>query len=302
MSHPLFGRVVIVALAFLFAALTSIPGRTQALVTGDFENLSLALDESFSGEAGTGTDTQVLDEFTLVPDDDTYTLWTTDIPTGGALMRNYFIEDYGSWSGFAYSNEQDTTTPGFTNDPFFQITNGFSAFAGGGAGPGQDNFGVAFGSDTTDLAEMPSIEMVGGARPISMKVTNTTWAAISMRDGDGFGKQFSTADDDYFLLTLRGTDAAGAEVGTPIEVYLADFRFGNASILDTWQEVDLAPLAEATRLHFQFASSDSDPTWGMNTPAYVAIDDIVTTAPEPVSALIAVALAMGLIGRPRRRR
>jgi hypothetical protein len=62
--------------------------------------------------------------------------------------------------------------------------------------------------------------------------------------------------------------------------------------------VDLTLLGAATRLTFGLSSSDNGP-FGMNTPAYFALDSLtVTPVPEP-GALALAGLAAGLGGITR---
>ena len=64
----------------------------------------------------------------------------------------------------------------------------------------------------------------------------------------------------------------------------------------SWHDMtlDLSSLSGAESLVFGLQSSDNDPVFGMNTPAYVAIDDLMesgpSTVPEPGS------LAMTFVG------
>ncbi|MFO0958794.1 MAG: DUF4465 domain-containing protein [Isosphaeraceae bacterium] len=105
---------------------------------------------------------------------------------------------------------------------------------------------------------------------------------------------------------MRGYNALGTLVGT-VEFYLADYRGANPAdwyVVNTWQTVNLASLAGATTLRFGITSSQNDPTYGVNTPAYFAADNFtfVTAVPEPASlALMAAGLAAVVaIGRARR--
>ena len=111
-----------------------------------------------------------------------------------------------------------------------------------------------------------------------------------MRDGDSFAKKFGGPtgnDPDYFRLTILGRDAANNSTGS-VEFYLADYRFANNSldyIVSQWTTVDLSSLgATTTSLQFALDSTDNDPVFGMNTPAYFAIDDVAFTSvvPEPL--------------------
>jgi hypothetical protein len=139
----------------------------------------------------------------------------------------------------------------------------------------------------------------------SVYVTNSTYAALSMRDGDSFSKQFGGDggdEPDWFKLSVYGTDAGGSLLPQSVEFYLADYRFDADYIIDAWTLVDLSSLAGAKRLHFNLSSSDVG-EFGMNTPATFAIDDIsYVLAPEPGTWLLMASGAVGLLVRRRRAR
>ncbi len=231
--------------------------------------------------------------------------------SGGATFNNTYNTNYGNWSGFAYSSMTDSTTPGYGNQ--------FSAIAGAGRDGGSDAYGVAFGSsyeasfnpsNSAHLQGLPNMMLASGANILGAYVTNTTYTALSMRDGDGFAKAFggdTGNDPDWLLLSAYGTDASGTTLLGMAEMYLADFRFADNAldyILDAWTFFDLSALAGAERVFVNLTSSDSG-AWGMNTPAYFAIDDIVfasdsggnpITTPEPASLAIWTLAALGGIG------
>jgi len=179
----------------------------------------------------------------------------------------------------------DTTTPGFANQ--------YSNITGSGAG-GSAGFGIAF-SDSTIL--LPTARTVLGA-----EVTNTTYAALSMLNGDAFAKQFGGAtgtDPDFFRLLIEGIDEVGVSTGV-VELMLADYRFTDNSldfILDQWTYVDLTGLGIVRELRFAFESSDVG-GFGINTPTYFAIDNLVMV-PEPGMALL---MGLGLMALATRRR
>lgn len=195
------------------------------------------------------------------------------------FVNNY--EDLGEnccWEGFAYSSATDTTTPGVANE--------FSAIAGSGAGDSQQ-FAVVFsGYDAGNGGQIPTIELPPGAQPVSLEMTNTTYTALSLATSDSFGKKFgglSGDDPDWFLARIEARSAEGALLGE-LTTYLADFRFeDNAQdyILDEWMQIDLSPLAheDLARLEIRIDSSDFDPQLGLNSPAYVAIDNLVLDLP-----------------------
>ncbi len=131
-------------------------------------------------------------------------------------------------------------------------------------------------------------------------VTNTTYTGLALLNGEYPAEAFGGAsgnDPDWFTLTIEGFDAAGASTGT-VDFDLADYTFADNSldyVVDTWRYVNLIPLDTVKSLEFSFSSTDTG-DFGMNTPAYVAIDTIV---PEPAS--IALLGLGGLLLRGRRR-
>jgi hypothetical protein len=148
----------------------------------------------------------------------------------------------------------------------------------------------------------------GQNTPLSLRVTNTTYAALSLRDGDGAagsGKKFggvSGNDPDFFLLTIEGFGAGNTSLGK-IDFYLADYRFAlNAQdyIVTDWRLIDLTSLGEnVAKLQFSVSSTDNG-AFGINTPAYFAIDN-VSVVPEPACGALLGLTAAGLLGVRRRK-
>ena len=177
--------------------------------------------------------------------------------SGGVEFGNEYNPDWGSWSGWAYSTTTDTETAGWGNQ--------YSSYAGA-AREGQV-YAVTYAPSSVQLP-------VGGKAPVRVSVSNTSYAGISMRDGDDFAKQFGPGDT--FKLTITGLDMDGLELGK-VEAWLADFREGTEPgyILDSWLDVDLTPLGTGVaEIAFTLESTDNG-AWGMNTPAYIAVDNLV---------------------------
>ena len=105
-------------------------------------------------------------------------------------------------------------------------------------------------------------------------VSNNTYGALSMLNGDGYAKRFTYEDKDYFLLTFQGFDAGGKKVGSPIEYYLADFRTPSSpGVITGWHRVDLSAMGKINKLGFWLVSTDGKGSQ-MSTPAYFCLDDI----------------------------
>ncbi len=193
----------------------------------------------------------------------------------GNVFSNDFDTTYGTWSGWTLSKKVDVVDPR-TADYTYQ----YSTIAGGGA-DGSANFAVAYNSA---FGAAPYINVAAGRSVVSMDVTNTTYAYLSMKNGDAYAKKFDSGD--FFTLHVAGFDGAngaGAKVGQ-VDFNLADFLNGKNTIVNTWQTVDLTSLGGARSLSFTFSSSDNG-DFGMNTPAYVAVDNIRTSAPSDSAAV-----------------
>lgn len=197
---------------------------------------------------------------------------------GGAHFNNSFVDFGGgftAWQGWAWSTTTDTTTSGFGNQ--------YSAYSGGAYSG--NAYGVSYAAENTSVITLPS----GWHQPQSVRITNTTYAALDMLNGSAFSKQFggpSGNDPDWLLLTITGRDGGGTITGA-LDFYLADYRFTDNSlnyIIDQWELVNLTSLgANVATLTFTMASSDMG-DFGMNTPAYFAMDELVLV-PEPSGAV-----------------
>jgi hypothetical protein len=217
----------------------------------DFEDLGFsASDEMWDGSDLTGA-----------PNTYDYISSFTD---ADAMFSNVWNSQWSYWSeGFIYSNQTDSTTSGSGNI--------YSARAG--SGKNSDNYLVSKNNSIINLTGAAANNTVTG-----MHITNTTYAANSMRDGDAFSKQFGGAsgnDQDWFLLTIKGY-TAGNETTDSVNFYLADYRFADNSqdyIVKDWQWVDLTSLGNVDSLSFSLNSSDAG-AFGINTPAFFAIDNL----------------------------
>ncbi len=167
------------------------------------------------------------------------------------------------YGGILCSSKNDTVKAGYLNQ--------FSCIAGSGAEQSA-KFGILYspGSFTCPANE-------NGLYTIkSIMVTNNTYAYLGMKDQNyglgGSGKKFTAGD--WFKLTIKGykSKVETAEV----DIYLADFRNGKTFLMKNWQKVNLSALGKVDSVSFSLASTDNG-DYGMNTPAYVCIDNIEFT-------------------------
>jgi hypothetical protein len=212
----------------------------KAQLVANFDDLLLDVESYWNGSDGSG-----------------------QFVSGPLTFENSYNADYSSWSGFAYSNVTDNTTPGYINQ--------YSSYAGIGALQ-SENYAVSyvFGSSKLKLTNNASMH--------GMYVSNASYAALAIKDGDTYSKKFGGEtgnDSDWFKLIVTGWTNADENKGT-VEFYLADYRFDDNSqdyIVNDWQWVDLSELNNVDYLTFELASTDNG-DWGMNTPAYFCVDNV----------------------------
>lgn len=217
--------------------------------TADFENLALPMESYWDGSDLSGTHNNGI--------------FTSEFTSGGFTFPNLFDTTWGTpgyWlGGFAYSNMTDSVTSG--------VGNKYSAKAGGGAS--SSNYVVA--SNNSFFTNFQY-------QILNFKITNSTYAYNSMRDGDAFAKKFGGPtgnDPDWFKLNIKFYLFGGLE--DSVDFYLADFRFSDNNqdyILKDWTSVFLNPVMSTfDSVYFELSSSDVG-MWGMNTPAFFCLDDI----------------------------
>ncbi len=282
----------------VIASATGFTDATQKLTLHDDDENQLSITPSTESIAeSTGQQTIGFEDIGKTLAEDSFNQGTDGrggFYSGSLSFPAAYDSTYGSWSGWAASNMTDVATAGYSNQ--------FSAYADlggdrlGGGADGSTTFAVAGGYGSSPLTiTLP--EGFDGAAFESIDVTNTTYTALSMLDGDDFAKKFggeSGNDPDYFLLTIDGIDDAGETLDS-IEFYLADYRFDDNSldyVVDDWTTVDLSSLAGATSLQFVMSSSDSG-DFGMNTPAFFAIDDLTFDRSTGAGAALVIARNSG---------
>lgn len=239
---------LLILLSFSF----SLPGQ----VISDFEDILPVQDSVINGSRGVSSVVNGSAEFPIT--------WNSDF--GGFWSANWAI-----------SSVADDTTSGPGNL--------YGSIAGGG---NRESIAFAVGQNRA------VVRLLGQAqgRPVrGVYVTNTTYAHNSMRDGDLFSKQFGGpdgTDPDFFQLIIRGYRGDSLTTDS-VSFYLADYRFAEDSLdylVDDWQFVDLSSLGGIDSLQFTLASSDVG-EFGMNTPAFFCLDDLLTYDPATEAGVAA---------------
>jgi hypothetical protein len=199
--------------------------------------------------------------------------------------------NYTYWSGFAYSNVVNTTDGTFLNQ--------YASKPGGGFGRAVTTYAVAYGDGATVVLPVPT--KVAGFR-----IANTTYAYGIMAFPDPNNLSTPLASGTGWFATTA-TGKLGTMTTGSATFYLADLRGASPpGILATWAWFDLSSLRTVDRIEFTFDGSDKHPIFGLNTPAYFAMDNLTVAAvPEPSSiALLACggAVVGAMAWRRRRQR
>jgi Domain of unknown function (DUF4465) len=217
--------------------------------------------------------------------------------SGGQSFNNVYDPTFGSWSGFSVSAATNTTTAGFLNQ-YAAIT---------GAGNGTADYGVVFAGAYDPTGNTPPaayVNLTGNVQSIDL--TNTTYAYLSMTQGDQFaGAPYTTGDFfDVVITGYTGQNGTGVQTGS-VTYFLADYTSPSSTPVDTWNTVGLTALGSAESIGFSFQSSDTG-EFGINTPTYVAVDNLVVApslVPEPSSWVLCVTgCGIGFGAMVRRRR
>ncbi len=233
----------------IFAGVLSFSAFSQTN-TADFEDLALPLDTFWNGSNLSG-----------------------GFNSGMVRFQNQYDTAWGgSWKKFAYSTMRDTTTASYANQ--------YSCISGKGVGS-SDTYGVGY-FNGTDFPSLFSLTTPSSGISLfkGVYITNTTYAYLSMKNGDSFAKKFGDSTDvsgsldgtsgrDWLKLTIYGSTDS-------LEFYLADYRGPDSTdyIIKDWTYVDLTPLNENMSLSFKLTSSDNG-AFGMNTPGYFCLDSLI---------------------------
>lgn len=204
---------------------------------------------------------------------------------GGVAFANTFGIDgtwnFPYWNGFAISNVVNTTDGTWTNQ----------YAAKPGSGHLSVNYAVAYSSAATIAFPQPVVAS-------GLRIANTTYAYSVMTETDPNGFSTPLGPGGWFSVTATG--ALGGVTGASAEFFLADLRGANPiGVQGGWSWFDLGALGTIDSLAFSFAGSDVG-EYGLNTPAYFAMDDLTYAVPEPAGIVLAACGAAAWIAGRRR--
>lgn len=196
---------------------------------------------------------------------DTITTYNEAFKQGPFTFTGSYTPAWGSWTGFAISACKDTTFQSYILGQFHNVAAG--AYQG-------DNYCVVYGS--TD-----SIIVDEGTSLRGLYLTNSAYSRHSFAIGDKFTTPF-TADSCYFQVSIIGVKDDGSTVNK--DITLANYHDGAVDYIANWQWVDLSEFGEVRALKFNFTGSDTG-AWGLNTPAYVCIDNLTANVADGIASV-----------------
>ena len=181
----------------------------------------------------------------------------TAVSVAAATFLNTWTDwggGYDSWGGFAFSTVSNTTDGSYLNQ--------YAA-----AQPRANAYAVGYDGGWDPP---PEIALDLPAAPKSVLVDNTTYAALTIRNGNFPARAFTNGD--FFVLTLTAYDVAGQVVATTNH-YLADYRDGKTFVQTNWSELDLSWMPPTVVSLVGTLTTTDVGDWGANTPTYFALAD-----------------------------
>lgn len=216
-------------------------------------------------------------------------LWQEWVP-GNPWMYEFYnggfvVSDFTNMTGADYKNQCSVyNQSGGHNDANFIVANGYSV--ANGSSVSYDKCAKIYLTDKTGyqvVASDPDQPVSGEAHYgtfNSVWVCNTTYSYLAMKDGNGIAHALKD-DNGWFKVVFVAMDKNCKPTGKTVSYYLANFDASKTkeSGLDNeirtgWNKVDLSSLGDnVCTVAIDFEGSDVG-AYGINTPAYVALDDL----------------------------
>jgi hypothetical protein len=176
----------------------------------------------------------------------------------GVKFPANYTPDWASWTGFAISNRKATTFNSATMTP-----DQFNCIAGGAYNG--NNFCVVYTFGET-------IEFGGAVTLKGFWYTNDAWTVDAILNGDGMSPGKFEAED-WLSCFITPTPADGSLSGARYEISLAK----DGDFVKEWKYCDLSDVPafkNISSISFGFGGSKAN-DWGLTTPTYICIDDMV---------------------------
>ncbi|MBV7530892.1 DUF4465 domain-containing protein [Chitinophaga sp. sic0106] len=209
---------------------------------------------------------------------------------GGGTPVDYYN------GGFVVSDwNYKSNIAGKTGDWWYSYLNQCSVYSGthgaknGGYG-GSSNFAVLFGyvdAWNSSYATRPTMNFTSGSGVVDgMYVCLSSYTYGVIQNGNAFGssgvatplKDVANGEGYIKLLAYGYNGNTPTNNGDPVEIYLASYsnHLPVVSPLTAWTYFDLSDLGTVTRVEFNFEGNDNG-SYGLNTPAYICIDNVDVT-------------------------
>ena len=210
-----------------------------------------------------------------------YTHWNSQIFSFSHLIGGAG-SSYGglAWNGFTVSkNASDQPTDYYPDSQWgCMAKGGIAAISNGTAIVDSEKPYIVANYSSWETENSLSITFNDGNLYTlnGMYITNSPYPYYTNIAGDDFANGL-TKEGDYFKVIAYGVKADNS-VETS-EFILAEFKNGSLQQTTEWTWWDLSTLGTIKEVYFTMESTDADPIWGMNTPAYFCIDRIMASNP-----------------------
>lgn len=231
----------------------------------------------------------------------------TKFTTGSITLENdnkinFGINNMGGYNfwngGVALSNwaikNNNNAPSGSASDWWYSYLNQCSVYNTGatgiqsGAGAGRSNvFAIVYGYQDQYNAAYTSLPQISFDNPVSLKsleYCNSSYVYGVLQNGNQFGDSIIVTvpqikqDNGFFEVIMTCYDENNVQIAERTK-YLADYQENHTEVnpVHSWTHWDLTAdgqaIANVKTIKFNFRGSDNS-EWGLNTPAYICIDNI----------------------------
>lgn len=202
----------------------------------------------------------------------------------------FALSDYHNMTEASYMNQLSVYSLYSMYGKNFVVASGYSSNRNPSSAKYSDYDGCArvyvTDAEGYGVAAPGEDEQVTGVKKYSLfnsvYINNTTYVYLTMKEGNPYSAPLDYENKGWFkvqFITFDDTKADSQPTGYT-EVYLANFDSelagGYEGIIDEWIKVDLTSLPECCVMVVNFVGSDWG-EWGLNTPAYCALDGFDVT-------------------------